>query len=167
MILYIYLLFREEIQNLKEIIKIPRQHFKNLEKLSYEQILSQKMKLKESIKTTREEKSISLRRKEHQRSESTNIDHSKTSISSLKFPNLSRRRSRMSKAPLFRDQISPTTQRMAILDTLNDISLSSLQRSVEHTTFDSKINSPGLEVGKGASKQSLYSLVGPKWRLKQ
>lgn len=90
--------YKEEISTLKQIILIPRTHFKNLEKMKYEDLVKQKDKILN--KTVSGNNSIirtSRQSKFHTRAGSTTLteeilEHTPPHI---KFPHLRKRRSRM------------------------------------------------------------------------
>ena len=86
---------REELINLKQIIMIPRAHFKKLESLKYDEMVEQKNKLQNStIGSLKKNSKTSRQNYYHHRSGSTTITNTFESTPVRKFPKL-RHRSRM------------------------------------------------------------------------
>ena len=157
----------EEIHTLKDVIKIPRTHFKNLEKLKYDEIVEQKILYdSKSLGINRDKFNSTMQNNHHSRAESTSLTFMKDNDTNFMFPRLHRRRSRMKNiSELMRNKVSPVTHRINTYESINlDAMKPAHERSVEdQTTFDSKMYSPGLGTIdhtslKDESKRSLYSI---------
>jgi hypothetical protein len=174
--------FKEEMGKLKEIILIPRKHFKYMEKLKFDELLDKKKLLdKGQLDTIREHSQSDRLKRNSKMSETTNTTGQRDSVNSLKFPRL-HRRSRMKKSS---DSAiigaSPTSYRMGAFNTLQDTSIQSAhQNSVEvamsfrsksilsvtidhNSTFDSQIQTSRHDIlnqstNPADSKKSFYSL---------
>ncbi|CAI2385850.1 unnamed protein product [Moneuplotes crassus] len=169
----------EDVKNLKEVIQIPRYHFKNLEKLSFDEIMQQKKMIEEGTIPSRQESGSSRSHNGQTRPESL-IKSSKTVLKAKRavgtpkrgsvrhqFPVIRKNTYKLSqRRHLMRNGVSPETYHTITRSEIPSILLKSTETPTHHsifTTLDSRRPSPRphpLEPSlKSFSKGSLYSLI--------